>query len=297
MSRQSEVEKKRQHALVVTVGEVVWDVFPDRRVLGGAPVNVAYHLGTLGGEVAVITRIGQDDLAEETLQCLAGLGLPLDGVQRDGSLPTGRVNVTISAAREPSFEIVAPAAWDAIEYGPADKFLCGKSYSLVFGTLAQRDPRSRETISLLRQRAAARFYDVNLRPPFTTPELVLSSLAGADLVKMNGDELLEIGRWAAIETDVKKMVAQQLLKKYNVAVLAVTEGESGAWLMTGDQCYEHPGFPVQVADTVGAGDAFFATLIDGYLQARPWPECLERANRRGSYVAGQHGATPPMPSS
>ncbi|MDH3393946.1 MAG: PfkB family carbohydrate kinase, partial [Desulfobulbaceae bacterium] len=133
------------------------------------------------------------------------------------------------------------------------------------------------------------------RPPFTTRELVLDSLAGADLVKMNGDELMQVGRWAEIDAVEKKMVAQQLLKKYNASVLAITEGASGSWLMVGEQCYEHPGFLVQGADTVGAGDAFFATLIEGYLRQRSWPECLERANRRGSYVAGQHGATPAMP--
>ena len=280
---------------IVAVGEVVWDVFPDRRVLGGAPVNVAYQLCQLGIEVSVITRIGNDPLGEESMHLLAGLGLSLSGVQRDLVLPTGRVNVTISD-NEPSFDIVAPAAWDAIEYAPARDLLGDESFALVFGTLGQRDPRSREAIHLLRQRATARFYDVNLRPPFTTPELVLDSLAGVDLVKMNGDELQQVGKWAAIDAEEKKMVAQQLLKKYNVAVLAVTEGAAGAWLMVGDHCYEHPGFAVTVADTVGAGDAFFATLIEGYLQKRSWPECLERANRRGSFVAGQHGATPPMPA-
>ena len=291
-----DVVEKRSKKLIVSVGEVVWDIFPDRRVLGGAPINVAYHLRSLGVDVSIITRIGCDPLAEETLLYLADLGLPLAGVQRDATLPTGCVNVTISADNEPSFDIVAPAAWDAIEYDPAVELLGNKPFALVFGTLAQRDPRSRKTISQLRKLASTRFYDVNLRPPFTTPDLVLDSLVDADLVKMNGDELLQVGKWAAIDTDVKKMVAQQLLKKYNVAVLVVTEGDSGAWLMVGDQYYQHPGFSTTVADTVGAGDAFFATLIDGYLQERPWAECLERANRRGSYVAGQHGATPPMPT-
>ncbi len=290
-------EKSRGTNLIVSVGEVVWDLFPDRRVLGGAPINVAYHLNSLGAEVAVITRIGSDALAAETIHSLADLGLPLSGLQRDSILPTGRVKVTISAAdHEPSFDIVAPAAWDAIEYEPVGDLLGEKSFSLVFGTLAQRDPRSREAIRQLRQRAKNRFYDVNLRPPFTTPALVLDSLGGADLVKMNGNELLQVGKWAAIDAEEKKMVAQRLLKKYNVAVLAITEGADGAWLMVGEQFYEHPGFAVTVADTVGAGDAFFATLIEGYLQQRSWDECLERANRRGSYVAGQNGATPTMPS-
>ncbi len=294
MSVGHELKNGLGRKMIVSVGEAVWDIFPDRRVLGGAPVNVAYHLASLGVNVQVVTRIGCDPLAEETLPRLRELGLSLAGVQRDPTLPTGCVKVSFAGDHEPSFDIVAPAAWDAICYEEAEALLGDGPFALVFGTLAQRDPRSRETISRLRQRAAARFYDVNLRPPFTTPELVLASLANADLVKMNGDELLQVGRWAAIDAKDKKKVAQRLLKKYNVAVLAVTEGGSGAWLMAGDQCHAHPGFPVKVADTVGAGDAFFATLIEGYLQHRPWADCLEQANRRGSYVAGRHGATPPM---
>lgn len=282
--------------MIVSVGEVVWDIFPDRRVLGGAPVNVAYHLRSLGMEVAVVTRVGSDPLAAETLARLAGLGLPLAGVQRDPSLPTGQVRVAIGPDHEPSFDIVAPAAWDAIAAEPAMALVGSAPFFLVFGTLAQRDPRSRAAIQSLSARAAARFYDVNLRPPFTGPELVLPSLAAADLVKMNGEELLRIGRWAGASGQDKKMVAQQLLKQYNIAVLAVTEGAGGAWLASADGCCEHPGFPVTVVDTVGAGDAFFAALIEGYLCGRSWPECLARANRRGSYVAGQPGATPPMPS-
>ncbi|MDH3393027.1 MAG: PfkB family carbohydrate kinase, partial [Desulfobulbaceae bacterium] len=169
MSMGNEVARPGREGKIVTVGEVVWDVFPDRRVLGGAPVNVAYHLHSLGIDVSVITRIGCDPLAEETLKHLGDLGLPLEGVQRDATLPTGRVNVTISD-NEPSFDIVAPAAWDAIDYAPAGDLLGDQPFSLVFGTLAQRDLRSREAICRLRQQAVARFYDVNLRPPFTTPE-------------------------------------------------------------------------------------------------------------------------------
>ena len=281
--------------MIVSVGEVVWDIFPDHRVLGGAPVNVAYHLCSLGMEVAVVTRVGSDPLAEETLARLGELGLPLAGVQRDPSLPTGQVTVTVGPHNEPRFDIVAPAAWDAIEAEPAVKLIGARSFALVYGTLAQRDPRSRAAIQSLCEKAARRFYDVNLRPPFTGPELVLPSLAAADMVKMNGDELLRIGQWAGINGDDKKMIAQQLLTQYNVSVLAVTEGPEGAWLATAGGCFGHPGFAVTVADTVGAGDAFFAALIESYLNGRPWPEALKRANRRGSYVAGCNGATPDMP--
>jgi len=282
--------------MIVTVGEVVWDIFPSRRVLGGAPVNVAYHLLALGLEVTVVTRIGSDSLAEETVRCLGAMGVPLAGVQSDPSLPTGRVTVTIGRDNEPHFDIVAPAAWDAIAIEPVLAMVGDSPFALVYGTLAQRDPRSRATIRRLRQQASARFYDVNLRPPFTTADLVFDSLPDTDLVKVNGAELLCLGQWAGIAGSDKKNIAQQLLKQYNITVLAVTEGPEGAWLLGPEGFCEHAGFPTTVADTVGAGDAFFAALIDGILNHRPWSECLARANQRGSYVAGQHGATPPMPS-
>ncbi|MEA2083820.1 MAG: carbohydrate kinase [Thermodesulfobacteriota bacterium] len=281
--------------MIISIGEVVWDMFPDRQVLGGAPVNVAYHLRSLGVDVKVITRIGTDKLGEATITQLAGLGLPLEGIQKDGQLPTGRVNVTVDEHNEPHFDIVAPAAWDNIDTEDALSLAGEEPFQIVFGTLAQRNERSRNAIRALRNKASMRFYDVNLRPPFTTPELVLKSLKAADLVKMNHEELVQIAGWANVETKDKKSCAGELLKAFNISVITVTEGASGAWLVTPDNYFEHPGTVVKVADTVGAGDAFFATLIQGYINNRPWPDCLARANQRGAYVASMPGATPPMP--
>ena len=281
--------------MIISIGEVVWDIFPDRQVLGGAPVNVAYHLRTLGVDVKVITRIGADELGKATTAKLAGIGLPLEGIQKDGLLPTGRVNVTVDEHNEPHFDIVAPAAWDNINTEDALGLAKDEPFHIVFGTLAQRNEKSRNAIRALWNKALMRFYDVNLRPPFTTPELVLESLKAADLVKMNGKELVQIAGWANLETKDKKSCAGELLKAFNISVIAVTEGASGAWLVTPDDYFEHPGTPVKIADTVGAGDAFFAALIQGYINNRPWRDCLALANQRGAYVASMPGATPPMP--
>jgi fructokinase len=280
--------------MIVSIGEVVWDIFGDRKVLGGAPINVAYHLQSLDMEVRIITKIGKDPRGRETKKRLKEMGLSLDGVQ-EGDLPTGEVYVTIGSDNEPHFDIAAPAAWDAIDADEAAKVVGDEPFHLVFGTLAQRDERSRRTIRELWEKAAARFYDVNLRPPFTNGELVIDSLKAADMVKVNADELGIIASWHDLATDNKQQAAQQLLQKYDAAVFVVTEGSQGAWLVTADEYFEHPGVSVQVADTVGSGDAFFATLIEGYINSRPWTECLARANRRGAYVASQNGATPPMP--
>ena len=281
--------------MIISIGEVVWDIFSDRQVLGGAPINVAYHLQNLQMDVNIITRIGDDDLGSTTLAQLENLGLSDKGVQKDPALPTGRVNVTVDADNEPHFDIVAPAAWDAISLEEAEHMVHGKRFHLVFGTLAQRDERSRHAIRSLWNRATLCFYDVNLRPPFTTEDLVFDSLAAADLVKMNGDELMTICRWAGIGTQDKTQSARALLDRYGVSILAVTEGKDGAWLVAGDDFFENTAKPVTIADTVGAGDAFFAALIEGYINGRTWDECLLRANKRGAYVASQNGATPPMP--
>ncbi len=278
--------------LIVAIGEVVWDVFPDKTVLGGAPVNVAYHLRKIGQDVLPISRVGQDELGDETREKIRNLGLPLAGIQRDVNLPTGRVNVTFDEHNEPSFDIVAPASWDNLDLNQALESIGEVPFQMVFGTLGQRDQRSRTAIRALWSKASFRFYDVNLRPPFTTRELVEESLAAADLVKVNEHELAELSKWAKIDFSDKKRAAFTLMSRYNCAAFVVTEGGSGAWLASEDGIFSHPGFSTEIADTVGAGDAFFAAFIHGFIKKRSWLECLEQANQRGSYVASRHGATP-----
>lgn len=279
---------------IIAIGEVVWDLLPGRQVLGGAPVNVAYHLRCLGREVGIVTRVGTDELGDWALGTMAALGLPVGGVQQ-GDLPTGTVAVSVGADNEPHFAIVAPAAWDNIELAAAEEFVGAQPFKLVFGSLAQRDARSRRTIRALWPRAQQRFYDVNLRPPHTAREIVTESLDVADLVKVNGHELLELGRWHNLFGLGKKDIARELMDRYNIAILVVTEGAGGAWLLDGDDYYRAEARPVAVADTVGAGDAFFAALLAGYETGLDWQRCLARATERGGYVASQHGATPPMP--
>lgn len=281
--------------MIVSIGELVWDVFPDRQVLGGAPVNVAYHLGCLGLPVQVVSKVGDDVLGQQALAQLRTLGVPTDAIQIDSALGTGQVQVSIRANKEPHFEIVAPAAWDNIDAAIAVDQLKNKEFSLVFGTLAQRDKRSRSAIRMLWEKAGFCFYDVNLRPPFTTMELVEDSLFASQMVKVNEHELRILAEWFEIDLGDKIEIASALQEMFRVEIIVVTEGAAGAWLLDGYEYYVDYGEPVTVADTVGAGDAFFATIIEGFLANRPWPETLKMANRRGGYVASQNGATPPMP--
>jgi fructokinase len=279
---------------VVSIGEVVWDIFADHQVLGGAPLNVAYHLSTLDIPTKMVSRVGMDGLGRDTLEKIVALGLSVGDIQQDSIQSTGRVVVTVDSHNEPSFDIVAPAAWDFIDGEAAVQAAGEDPFLLIFGTLAQRAPSSRTAVRELWERASVCCYDVNLRPPFTTRELVLDSLAAADVVKMNENEISIIAGWTETGDADSVQAARKLLDRYNLQVVLVTEGAAGAWLVCPDGHFAHPGFPVMVADTVGAGDAFFATFIEGYLAKRPWPECLARANHRGAYVASQSGATPSM---
>jgi len=284
--------------MVVTVGEVVWDCFPDRKVLGGAPLNVAYHLSSLGHDVLAVSRIGDDQLGRATLAKFRELNVSTAGVQIDAELQTGQVTVSFDQDNEPKFDIVAPAAWDAIEPIKALSEIADRPFSLVFGTLAQRDRRSRDAIVQLQDKASYRFYDVNLRPPYTIRELVLNSLVKADTVKVNEKELCILGNWCGLAAEMdRKKIAGNLIKQFGLEALVVTEGAGGAWIIVEGNYYQADAEPITIADTVGAGDAFFAALIHGKIQNRPWAQCLKEANRRGGYVASQAGATPKIPYS
>ncbi|MFZ5766215.1 MAG: carbohydrate kinase family protein [Thermodesulfobacteriota bacterium] len=280
--------------MILSIGEVVWDIFNNRKILGGAPLNVAYHLCTLGHSVRLISRIGSDALGDETIRRVTELDLDSHHIQRDPHQPTGQVMVTVNEAGEPLFDIVAPAAWDEIDATLLRTAIPDEPFHLIFGSLAQRSPVSRAAIRLLREKASLRFYDVNLRPPFTGKDIVSSCLAESDVVKINEAELDQVGDWLNLPAGPPRQRSLDLFKLLNPVALAVTLGAHGAMLVTRDGLFFHPGFPVQVADTVGAGDAFFSTLIHGILEKYPWPVCLEQANKRAAFVAERHGATPSM---
>lgn len=279
--------------MIICIGEIVWDIFETKKALGGAPLNVAYHLRDMGQDVRIISRVGQDDLGTNAIEKIKQLGLNISTIQYDRTYPTGQVMIKLDSANEPSFDILSPVAWDFINLSEIAK-LAPKSYHLVFGTLAQRSAISRATIRALQNAAETVFYDVNLRPPYTPRECVLSSLNQANVSKVNEDELTAITKWASLPQGEVEEMAQALREKFHLDILAITLGSKGAMLVCPDGVFRHSGFPVQVADPVGAGDAFFAALIDGILQKHDWQECLIHANQRGAYVASQPGATPAM---
>ena len=271
---------------VCIFGEVLFDHFPDgRRMLGGAPFNVAWHLQAFGEEPLLVSRIGDDAEGASVRAAMQAWCMDSSGLQVDANLPTGRVQVHISDG-EPSYEIVHPAAWDAIGT-PAGV----PAMSLLYhGSLALRDEASRRGWRSLRDsRPHLVFVDVNLRPPWWRREQVLRDITGAHWIKLNRDEL---DRLAPGDASVRTR-AEALLRGLGLQGLLLTDGARGASLLTltGDYLETRPPCGIVVADTVGAGDALAAVMLLGLARGWPLEVSLERAQRFASATVGQHGAT------
>jgi len=276
---------------ILCVGEVLWDALPAGLFLGGAPFNVACHLRAAGQPVAMVSRVGSDHLGDEARRRMAGYGVTTDLVQVDKSLPTGLVRVTVDDGGNAEYEIVEPAAWDAIV--PDDALLrrAAEARAIVFGTLAQRNAVTRGTIERLWETDTLKVLDVNLRRPHDDAEIVRRSLRHADVVKMNDAELLRIAEWFGVRGSVREMTTA-LAETIKCETVCVTRGRDGAVLWRDGRWTEHAGFEVEVRDTVGAGDAFLAVLLAGLLTGAEDHALLQHANLIGAYVATHPGAVP-----
>lgn len=276
---------------VVCVGEVLWDALPDGLFLGGAPFNVAAHLAALGGRSAIITRVGRDRLGEEAKRRATLAGVEAAHIQVDPELPTGFVAVTVDDDGHVAYEIVQPAAWDAIAHDNAAVEHAAAARVLVFGTLAQRDERSRTSIRRLCELPVLRVLDVNRRPPYDDLTLLEESLRLADVVKCNEAEMERITGWQELEGS-REEAARTLAERFGCETVCVTRGRRGAALLHRGEWVEHPGFRITMADPVGAGDAFLAALLAALLEEAPAAEMLRRANLLGAFVASRPGALP-----
>jgi fructokinase len=276
---------------ILCVGEVLWDALPEGLFLGGAPFNVACHLRAAGVPATVVSRVGGDRLGEEVVRRAERYGVGVDLIQVDPELPTGFVRVAVDEAGNPAYEILAPAAWDAIATTEALLRRAADARAIVFGSLAQRSAISRATIERLWDSPATMVLDVNLRPPYDDREVVRRSLQRADVVKLSLPELERVAEWFRFRGEERDMVAA-LAEQFDCAVVCLTRGSSGAALWHDGAWTEHPGFQVEVRDTVGAGDAFLAVLLAGLLAGGSDSSLLQHANLIGAYVATQHGAVP-----
>jgi fructokinase len=277
--------------LVLGIGELLWDLFPDGRRLGGAPANFAGHAARLGCRGAVASRVGDDALGREALARLDALGVDRRQVQVDPQLPTSTVTVTVDAEGHPAYLIHEPVAWDALDCSEALLILAATADALCFGTLASRAPRALATLLQALEVAGPgclRIFDVNLRQAYFTPERVRTLLNRCDVLKLNEDELPVVAAMADVTGDL----AEGLRKQFGLRLVALTLGPRGSVLYTPQGRLEEPGSPVAVVDTVGAGDAFTAALAAGVLQGLDLPIAHRRAAKLSAFVCTQEGATP-----
>lgn len=282
--------------LIVGLGELLWDLLPAGRQLGGAPANFAYHAFILGNQSVIASRVGNDALGVEALERLKGLGLDTAYIQVDATRPTGTVQVSVDGSGQPDFTIDEGAAWDWMEWTPEWQGLAARADAVCFGSLAQRSPTSRQTIIefLTATRTnALRVFDVNLRQSFYSRDWLDASMRLANIVKLNDQELPEVTAAFGLDCGSAEESARRLLRAYrSLRLVCVTRGANGSMLVSASETVEHPGRQVKVADTVGAGDAFTAALVHYHLRGASLERVNDAANRLGAWVASQVGATP-----
>lgn len=264
-------------------GEALIDEFPDRRVVAGAPLHVAAHLASFGWEALVVARVGDDADGRAIRQRLERHGVGTALLEVDPMLPTGTVAITLHSEGGHSFEIRRPAAWDAVA-GPPD---LPPHDVIYFGSPALRDPRSRAALERLLAAGATRLVDANLRPPDYDAARLRFAVRHADVFKASAEELPELARLLAVSPDPRALFA------FGPEWVCVTRGAAGAELHHRDgRRWAAPGEPTKVVDTVGAGDAFLAGLIDGLMTAGDGAAALDRAQRTAAAIVGQRGGFP-----
>jgi len=283
---------------LVGVGELLWDLLPGGRQLGGAPANFAYHARALGAEALVVSRVGEDEAGRDLIRLLHKLGVPTHGIEIDAEAPTGSVSVAVSTDGQPQFTIHDNVAWDRLAGGGAGRDAVAVADGVCFGTLAQRSERSREAICGLVKATPAqalRILDVNLRQRFYSRELVQQSLGLSNVLKVNDTELPRLAEMFRLSGDEREQIAA-LSRRFALRLVALTRGRHGSLLYSDkDQWSEHGGVAVRVVDTVGAGDSFTAALAIGLLAGWELDEVNQRANEVAGYVCSQAGATPELP--
>lgn len=254
-------------------------------------MNVAADLRNFGINSQLVSRVGSDDLGRELLDFLGQKGLPLNLIQIGQTHLTGVAKANISDSNEVTYKIVQPVAWDYIHLEPALLEVVRNSDFFVYGSLAARSPQTHETLMALLAVAPRKVFDVNLRAPHYNRAIVEELLNQATIAKLNEHELVELASWYGEENDLHRAM-HQLRNQFKLDKLIVTLGEHGAVLLDKAGLHSQVGFPVDVADTIGSGDAFLAAFLYQTIQGASPQKTLEFACATGSYVATQHGATP-----
>lgn len=280
---------------MVGLGEVLWDLLPSGRVLGGAPANFAYMATVFGDQGVVASRVGDDELGREACAVMDTLGVNTSYIQYDNQNETGTAGVIFDLSGQPKFSIKKPAAWDFLQWTTAWEELSSRVDVVCFGSLAQRSPTSAEAIeNFLRNTPASALLicDANLRDPFYSAECLRRSFSYADVLKLNDQELVNIASLLGMSGGDDRELAEKLFHEFDLELICITRGARGSLLISEFEMVEHPGIRAEVADAIGAGDAFTACVAHYYLQGCRLEEISESANRFAAWVATQVGATP-----
>lgn len=277
---------------LVAFGEALWDCLPSGLFLGGAPFNVAYHAARLGANAFPATSVGRDFLGDRATDLAKSAGLDISLIHRHPFLTTGVAIAQLDELGNATYDIRRPVAWDEIELVDEQRQIIDKAGVFVYGTLAARSESNRDTLAaLLKSGAKLKICDVNLRPPFVDRDRVIELATQADIVKVNEDELFVLAGDDGKDKDLEKALArcQETLK---VKKICVTMGGDGAALWNDGELSREKIAKIEVADTIGAGDAFTAALAVYAMRGHDWGDCLKKAVRLGSFVASKHGAQP-----
>lgn len=285
--------------LVVGMGEALWDVLPEGKKIGGAPANFAYHVSQFGLPNCVVSAVGDDDLGREIIENFTAKGLKQ--LIADVPYPTGTVQVEIDQSGVPQYEIKENVAWDNIPYTERLESLAERTTAVCFGSLAQRNVVSRNTINrfldvVSRNEENLIVFDVNLRQGFYNKEILCNSMKRCNILKINDEELVTVSRmfgYPGIDLQDKCWI---LLGKYNLKMLILTCGINGSYVFTPGNVSFQPTPKVEVADTVGAGDSFTAAFISSVLKGKSVLEAHSLAVRTSAFVCTEKGAMPTLPT-
>ena len=284
----------RQHFRVAAFGEILWDMLPSGPVIGGAPLNFTYRINELGNQGTIISCVGDDEYGKRAEQHLQQWGLSTEYVQRQENLPTGTVEIALDAQQEPHYTITPAVAYDQIRYQPELTPLVHQADCFCFGTLAQRDDISRQTLHDLLDHFSGQYvlYDVNLRPNTYTPEIIDRSIRRANVLKINEDEATELADICQLSATALPDIGRTLLARYSLSHCLITLGERGVLALSADgtTCYV-PTFQINLVDPLGAGDSFTAGFTHALLWKQPLDKACRFGNALGAAVASQPGGT------
>ena len=277
---------------VVSFGEILWDKLPSGKVPGGAPLNFAYRLNSFQNSLSIISKVGDDSLGKELSEFLNKNGLDTEHIQISKIYKTGEVNVSIDKNGIADYDILNPVAWDDISLNLKNIELTKNSSVFVFGSLICRNMTSRRTLKELLKIAPFKLFDINLRSPYYNMNLIEELMLSSDFIKFNYEEIEEISTIYINKKVTLENMIETISEKTKTKNICVTMGEKGACYYTNNSFYYQDGFKINVLDTVGAGDSFLATLVEGILNKTKPQEILKKACAVAALVASKEGATP-----